>query len=152
MPDVELWFLENAIDFLPHHSPQTMFEPELYNQSNVSFCQRQFWISHSLVNSNQSHKSTTYKELHRKKAQTDMGDKNRDVSGASSALKCSPSSLWLEDHRLAQRNLSEGASWPEGKGGSFPEPDSTKSLVWAFSCHKLNWYHYSKKIFFLFCI
>lgn len=35
LPDVELWFLENAIDFLPHHSPQTMFEPELYNQSNV---------------------------------------------------------------------------------------------------------------------
>lgn len=57
--NMESWLLErNSINFLPLNSPITMFEPELYNQSNVYFCQRQFWISHSLVNSNQLNKFT----------------------------------------------------------------------------------------------
>lgn len=36
--NVELGLLErNPINFLPLYSPITMFEPELYNQSNVYF-------------------------------------------------------------------------------------------------------------------
>lgn len=62
LQNVELGLLErNPINFLPLYSPITMFEPELYNQSNVYFCQRQFWISHSLVNSNQLNKFTNTK-------------------------------------------------------------------------------------------
>ena len=81
----------------PYNSPITMSEPELYNQSNVYFCQRQFWISHSLVNSNQLKQIYKYKELHVRKVKTDTVTRTRTFKVLAPRASPPNSSHLLED-------------------------------------------------------
>lgn len=120
----------NSNRFSAPNSPITMFEPELYNQSNVYFCQRQFWISHSLVNSNQLNKLTNTRTPCTK-VPTDS-DKSQDMDALP---ECTP----LATGALEAPQKATGLT--KWKGGSFPELHVSHPSIWGLSCHKLNWYH-----------
>lgn len=123
--------------FLPLNSPITMSEPELYNQSNVDFffffCQRQFWISHSLVNSNQLNKFThTKNSMYIRLRRTRWQEPGhwRRLPQVPSLLTC------LVYHRMLWRPLRRKA--PSLSEKEVPSLSLTSRVLdLGVSCHKL---------------
>lgn len=122
--------------FLPLNSPITMSEPELYNQSNVDFfffCQRQFWISHSLVNSNQLNKFTHTKNfmyIRLRRTPWQEPGRWRRLPQVPSLLTC------LMYHRMLWRPLRRKA--PSLSEKEVPSLSLTSCVLdLGVSCHKL---------------